>query len=413
MLLLETLLLLFQILVVGLGCIVSLRGNRHVFRYFNPYVWFSFFVFFWFLVPQFIAIFPPHMIVGLEGEGEYYRRIMMVSGQIALLLYLIAVTLGFNYMYFIKNDVPPLSDFGLDFDGRDLAILLAFYVLGVACIYYLGMQFQSLDGMRSELVKTTSGKIATAISFYGNFAFSVLFAVLIINKKYLYAMVVLGVFAMAILLTGARGRLMWPLLISMIFLAIYLNRLPVRRMIVLGFSLLMILSILDPLMISIRSGDFSRFWDDLNLSSMVESIFYRRNFDSFSNLTVVVYFDEVEYSLMRLFTGARDAFMNGYYPSIYESGVGFGVSYPGSLFLSAGWLGVIFGGFFFGMILSVLYSYLGMIRDYRVVFGYLFLMPWLAAVGGNFVESFDKMIVAISPVVVWLYLRRLRLTRIG
>jgi hypothetical protein len=372
----------------------------------NPLCFLSFFYLFWFLLPQIIAIFPPYQLVGLEYQGAEFRSNMVLSGQVAALLFLFFV--GAGYSVFLKSGkgVVNGTQFIQGIRKWEFVLLLLFFFVGVVSIFYLGLQFQSSGEMRSELVKSFEGKVVTAISFFANFSFSVLSLILLFKKRYFLFLLLFLAFASGILLTGARGRLLWPLLLLCSFSLIYVRRLPLMLLILLGFSLLAFLLLLDPLMISIREGNFERLYDSINLAYFLESLIYRRSFDSFSNLTALVFYDEIEYRIGYFVLGARDVFMNNYYPLAYESGVGFGATYPGALFLSGGYLGLIIGSFVFGAFLGVYGTWFRSISDARFLWIYLFSVPWICAVGGNFAESFDKLIAALLPGFLWLFLRR-------
>jgi hypothetical protein len=407
--LLGILLLLFQFLIIVFGVFLFSRGQGFLVRNYGPFNWFSFFYVFWFFFPQVIALFPPHLIVGLEGEGEYGRKLMMLDGQIAITVYILAVTFGYFLGSKILRLKYPQNLYLGKYDQEDMLLIWVFYIFGVISIFYLGMKFHSSDGMRSELVKDPVGKFATAISFYGNFAFSVLASYFIIKKRYFFALAVTLLFAGAILMTGARGRLLWPLVIAFVFVSIYWKVFPLFKIAIFGALLLLVLVLLDPVMIFLRDGDLISFFERVSPSELLNSLFYRRNFDGFSNLTVIAYYDDVDYDISRLFSGARDTFMFEFYPDIYERGVGFGVTYPGSLLLSGGWFLLMLGAMLYGFLLGAVSSFIDENMNPRLLFSYLFLMTWLAAIGGNFIESADKMLIAASPGFIWLFMRRYRI----
>jgi hypothetical protein len=72
---------------------------------------------------------------------------------------------------------------------------------------------------------------------------------------------------------------------------------------------------------------------------------------------------------------------------------------PGWFFLVGGvpLLCVLAAGY--GVMLQVINRWLATTTDPVLVYGYLFAMTWMAAVGGNFMESIDKMVVAFAPAV--------------
>lgn len=408
--LLEKSLILLQLLSIFIFIFLTNRRTNFTGRYFSPYHWFVFFIIFWFIVPQIISVFPPYSLVGLGFLGEDTRKDMIVYGQISIFLFLFSLSIA--YVFFrsvLSKNVPTEQVFNASFlTKKDLHILYWLFLIGVLCIFKLGVTFQSIEGMRSQLVKSFEGKLLTAIAFWANFSFSVLLAYFVVKKKYYRALLLLALFSSAILLTGARGRLLWPLLISFIFLSIYYRKFPIVRISVIGFLMVSILVLLDPLMIAIREGNISDFFEYFRTRDIFSALFLKRNFDSFSNLSLNVYFDAVEHNWIRLFTGARNAFMEQYFPAIYNSGVGFGVTYPGTAFLGLGWLGIVLFGSFFGFVGGFLSLMIERKMTVIQMFSYLTLMPWLCALGGNFVENFDKMIAAIFPGVIWYFFKRVK-----
>lgn len=406
----EKILILTQIAII-FSCIgIYGRGSNFTGRYFSPYNWFAFFIFFWFIIPQVMAVLPGHKIVGLDLFGEDTRRGMIATGQLAVLLYILSFSIAYFFfrMTFSKTlPVEPRFN-ALFLKKTDRRILFILLLVGVLCTLKLGLTFQAMDGMRSQLVKNVEGKILTALGFWGNFSFSVLFAFLLSRKRYGFSFMLLSVFASVILLTGARGRLLWPLLISAIFLSIYYRRFPVSKILFLGVLMLSVLVLLDPIMMAIKVGDLGTVVQHIESNNIFASLFFKRNFDSFSNLTLIVNSNNIPHEWTRLFTGARNAFMESYYPAAYRSGVGFGVTYPGTAFLSIGWAGIVLVGATLGLVCG----YISRLVEKRLsvvqIFAYLTFMPWLCASGGNFIENSDKMIAAVLPALVWSIISKVK-----
>jgi hypothetical protein len=105
-------------------------------------------------------------------------------------------------------------------------------------------------------------------------------------------------------------------------------------------------------------------------------------------------------------TGARAEFMYHYFPSTFEKGVGFGATWPGMSWIAGGWIGLLIGGFVYGLMLGGINIAFRMLRDERLFWAYLFAMTWFCAVGGNIHESLDKMLVAASPGIIWYLFNR-------
>jgi hypothetical protein len=196
-------------------------------------------------------------------------------------------------------------------------------------------------------------------------------------------------------LTGSRGRLLWPLAIALLLVASERGSIRWGRTLLVGAAMFVALLGLDPLIEFLRSGDSSGFGRAFDAARLFE----KRNFDGFSNLALIVGDGSIEPDIAYLGSGARDVFMNTYFPVVYAFGVGFGTSVPGWFYLVGGVPLLCVMAALYGVVLQVINRWLAGTDDPVLVYGYLFAMTWMAAVGGNFVESVDKMVVAFAPAV--------------
>lgn len=380
------------------------RAHDLLTQYLNPVCWLTGFYGLWFILPQIVALFPTHHLLGFESLHPSDRLDLMLPAQLWVIAFLASVMTGYlalaPFLVFDTMQRAPTRRW-LDLDGLGLTYVLLCFIGGIVAISLLGRELVSSEGMRSQLVKTPVGKLLTIAGFFGNFAFAFLFARLIVAKRFALALLVIGVFGTAVFLTGARGRLMWALVISTTFITLYNDRFNIRRFATLGVGLLAFLLVADAGLKAIRSGDSSAVAASFESTGPLAQLFLKRNFDGFSNFAFITHFDEVPRDPMILLNGGRDAFMNFYYAKIYESGVGFGVTYPGMFWLAGGPFALVAMGFLFGCLIATLSLSLTFMRDERLIWSYLFAMTWFCAIGGNFQESFDKLCTAAAPPLIW------------
>lgn len=380
------------------------RAHDLLTKYLNPVCWLTGFYILWFILPQIVALFPTHHLLGFEFLHPSDRLDLILPAQIRVIAFLASVMAGYLafapfFAYDTVQRAAPRRWLALD--GLGLGYVLLCFVGGIVAISMLGRELVSSEGMRSQLVKTPVGKLLTIAGFFGNFAFAFLFARLIVARRFALALLVIGVFGTAVFLTGARGRLMWALVISTTFITLYNDHLNIRRFAALGVGLLAFLLVADAGLKAIRSGDSTAVAASFESNGPLAQLFLKRNFDGFSNFAFITHFDEVPRDPAILVHGGRDAFMNFYYPKVYESGVGFGVTYPGMFWLAGGPLALIVMGFLFGFLIALISFALTFMRDERLVWSYLFAMTWFCAMGGNFQESFDKLCTAAAPPLIW------------
>jgi len=373
-------------------------------RLINPASWVVGFYSLWFIFPQIIALFTDLHVLGFENNYESIRRDAILDTQ----RYCIIFLLGLNAALFAPVKIRRLAKPAYDQQRRGELVKvfyhsrILFYVLfGIGLLgaaYIAAQNIATIDGFRSQIVKTTPGKVATAMQLMGAFAFSVIFVCYYLEKKYLKVVLIVAVFGSVFMFTGARGRMLWPMMIAaMYILAIEGGEVKLKHAIYAVLGMLLLLS-LDPLVRYLKFGSASIE----NLQTFLSPLIYKRNFDGFANFAFLIYRDEIDPSLTYLFTGVRNVFMETYFSRIYEMGVGWGVTIPGMLFLSSYNIFMFFLlSVFYGFTIALLNMWLRSNTSTLLIWSYLFAMPWYCALGGNLIESLDKLIVAASgPIII-------------
>ena len=397
------------VILVYWGMLATSRARELLTTYFNPVNWLAGFYTLWFLLPQIVSLFPKHHLLGFEQLTAGERLEITVSAQLRIIAFLLIVVQGYiATLPFLEHargaGRRPAARTWLDLDWLGGSYVITCFVVGIIAISLLGKELVASEGMRSQLVKTPTGKILTIAGFYGNFAFAFLFSRLVVGRRYVAAIAVLTIFATAVFLTGARGRLMWAMVIATIFITLYKDAIAVRRFAMLGVILFAFLLLADAGLKAVRTGDVHELFSSFDANGPFMQLFLKRNFDGFANFAFISHYDAVRHQPAILIEGGRDAFMNFYYPEVYASGVGFGVTYPGMFWLAGGFPAMLAMGFVFGGVIGLISLLLHQIEDERMIWAYLFAMTWFCAIGGNFQESFDKMCTAASPPLLWLAL---------
>jgi hypothetical protein len=366
------------------------------FRYFNPFGFLAMFYTLFYIIPQVMGIFTGYDIIGYPPISEDTMYQIFVQGQFFLVLFLFMIALGAAAVSvpFLRR---PRFEFEAIFPKKfsliENSYLWACFFLGFIGLAYLAKSSFSLTGFRSELVKSVPGALATAVSFFTNFAFALITYQLVVNKRIVRATVLLIVFGGAIMLTGARGRLLWPLAITAFLIIGHRNQLNVVRSVLVAAFLVVILSILDPLRAMALSGKF----EAIDIGGSVAKLFISRNFDGFANFSLIVDYDLIVPNITYLFEGSRDVFMYTYFYDVYTSGVAFGSTFPGWLYISGGTVGLLFLSILYGAVLAAVGVAIRKTRSPYLITSYMFMAIWFTAVGGDAVESINKMVVAGLP----------------
>lgn len=392
--------IVFQLVILWLWWNFSSRKSDPVFlRYFNPTSFVALFYVLFFMLEQVAYLINGYDMVGVGGFAISSVAEVYFNTQCYLILFLLFTILGFMPTRFFAP-ANPTKYIAKAFSRRETpaetALLIVFFVVGLVATIYLARTLMSMQGFRSQLVKSSDGLAATTVSFFGNFSFAFLVYKLARDKKYLWCALVAVSFGVAVFYTGSRGRLLWPMAIAIALFFSSKNKLPVGRLIAFALIALSILSILDPLRKYLSDGGANMTMDDLiPFQTLFES--RNRNFDGFANFALITGSHLVVPHLSNLFTGARDVFMNTFFPAVYNMGVAFGSTLPGYFYIVGGVWGIILMSTVFGLILGIVNNMIARTTSPWLLGSYLFGIVWFAAVGGDFVESFRKMIAAMAP----------------
>lgn len=404
---LELSMLLLQIGLLALLIRFSAAGARNEMeRALNPAMLLTFFYTLWMLIPQIFVLMPEHGVVGMETVAPKVRVAATFGTQLILIFFLTAITIGYATAFGLTRSrranelemlAPPLQPTRWHYG-------LAAYALGITAFFLLGRTFHAMpDGtMRSALVKTSMGQVLMTLSFFGSFGVAYLGAHLWLRGRRLLPLILFVVYAYLVLQLGARGRILWPLVTALLFVWGHGARVRLLPVMLLGVLALMLLSLLDPLVYGLRYADYSRFTEALSPAVMFETLFYGRNFDGFANLMFITHNDLIKEQPGFLLGGARDAYMNTYFPGVYAMGVAFPTTIPGEFWLAGKLPLLVATSLFYGVGLGLLHLYLRGARRESQVWLYLLLVPWLTAVGGELVASVNKMIAAGAPALLWI-----------
>ncbi|MEO1036542.1 MAG: hypothetical protein AAFX44_13375 [Pseudomonadota bacterium] len=370
-------------------------------RLFSPISWFVLFYALAFWLPQvFLPAFDFTMI-GAYNVVENQQVARAVATQHALIAFLVPVALGFA----LTGRRTPATLALRQLRGRELRVGVVLGVIGLGAV---GAMLVSLDpnSMRSILVASTPGKILYALSFWLTLGYMITAAWLIRKRRYTLLLIVTGLFAVALLPLGGRGRILWPIagLVAWASVSGY-ARIRLWKLLTAAVVLGVVLQSLDPILLYYKGYDtadqaIDRFLTGLDLQTFL----FARNFDSLHNLAVIVVEDRVPTSFWYLLNNSQAAFMNAYFPSVAWNGVGYPATLPGGLWLSGRWVTLIGGGVFFGLFLGLLSRAYRRINSELGLIAYCIAMPWLCHVGISYLDSYVKMAALILPGVTLAWL---------
>lgn len=405
------LLLAFGLIICQLGLLLpflhfsGIRSNQVIYRYSNPACWVTLFYCTWYLLPQFYALLPGHAIIGLDSHSAFARLEMVIWSQLHLLVFLCSVVLGCVAMTpLLATRESPWVTLAEPLSKNGRWYVTTCFLVGVVATAILGIRFMTMDGMRAQLVKSLEGKLLTILCYFGAFGFAFIISRAYIVRRYLVVVVATLIFGSAVFFTGSRGRFMWPMLLAVVYVSAHRNHLDVRKFVLTGVILVAILVFSDRILIALRTDNLFELTKLTDVKQNVDTIFLKRNFDGFANFTLVLNDSNVVHDRSVLLNGARDFFMNRYFPKTYATGVGTGVGYPTMFWIAVGFWGLPVFGIAFGCTLGLINAGLRLISDERIYWAYLIAMPWYCAIGGNFQESIDKMFAAMIAPILWLVL---------
>jgi hypothetical protein len=399
----QILAILAQVLLLAGIVHTAAAGGRTIFlRVFNPGCWMTFYYVLWFLIPQLVSITNDNFVLDVPGVTDQ----VLLRSQLFLTLFLTLVGIGIlsvRLLFEYNASTKPARLVLEPMLRSERWLIIGFYIAGFFATIYLGNQLLSIDGMRSELVKTPTGLLATTVSFFGIVGMAVLLAHSLYDRQLLVVLLVMGILGGAIFFTGARGRLLWPVVLGVSYVFCRANQINYRLLTGVAILGLFVLLVFDPILNSIRSGHFDA--KEVREKVSVSNLFMaKRNFDGFANFTRIITSDSIAQDATVFRTGARKKFMEHYYPEVFKKGVGFGTTFPGMLWIGGKFSGLITGSFAYGAALGLIGFLFRRIQREPMFWSYMFAMTWFTAIGGNFQESLDKLVAVALPGFVWLLL---------
>ncbi|MEM9364723.1 MAG: hypothetical protein AAGD07_01930 [Planctomycetota bacterium] len=360
--------------VILLGIVVlATMGSRTMFqRLLSPACWIAFFYTLWFLVPQLVSISNNNFVIGFpEADG---RAVLM--SQVYLCVFLISVWTGFLIVRCVidtgSRSAAAFAPLRL-LDERDKWILGVFYAVGLLATGYLGLKYMGGEGARSVLVKSPVGIVMMTLSYFAIFAMAVILGHAVSSRRYVIGVLTLLALGSAIFFTGARGRLLWPIAMAVVFTWMRSDRINLRFVLVFVVLGVFTLMLFDPLLAMVRTDPQDVDYDQLEERVSIAHLFLvKRNFDGFANFTMIVNRDWAAYDPRVYLTGGRLSFMYTYFPEVWKQGVGFGTTIPGMCWLGGGAWGLIGGGMGYGLLMGMFNFLMKRIRDEPLMWGLRF-----------------------------------------
>ncbi len=377
-------------------------------RDFGPAQWFIAFYLFWFVMPQTVALFGDHFMMEFSQVTADDRLQILQVTQGYLVLFLGCVLMGFAPLPMFSLNMPLASLARPLPVDREVSWTYGLLALATGLLAFVGLAALVKEGeARSEAVGAIRGQVLYALSFFGSFGFAYLAAHLWRARQWLVVLVLALGYTILAFSIGARGRVLWPLVFVVVFVwASSGRRLSYVKVLLFCVVVLGVLSILDPLFIAIRLNDASRLIG-MDAQSILSPLLFGRNFDGLGGFATVAYRDLIPASPGVLLTGARELYMNTYFPAIYARGVGFPPTVPGEFWIAGGLMFLMIGGVVYGAVLGCLDQFVRRISREEEFWMYIVLIPWVAAVGGALTESLAKMLAAVIPILGLMAYRKL------
>ena len=392
-------LILVQVAMLGFICApFFLQTDAFRARYFNPTNWFSGFYLLWFIIPQVYLLTGSHFMHGFDRISSAGRLEVAVKAQLLLLLFLFSIWCGCLpfaiRLRHMRGLAISIIDYHRAHSWPSTLYSLILLMAGIVANKMLGDQYMASGESRSQLVKSTGGIMLTIVGFAGAYGFASLFSRALIAKRFLLAIILLVAFALPVFMTGARARFLFPFVIALIYSMTQQESIAWGKIIAGFIFCAAVILFSDNVLSNYRNSGRLEF-------STVEltETFERRNFDGFANFALIS--DQYRSFKPGVFlTGARDEWMESFFPSTYSRGVGFGASLPGFAWIGGRLIGLIAVGLAFGVTLGCLDTLLRSIVSPYLYWAYLFAMPWHCAISGNYIESMGKMLAAITPALI-------------
>lgn len=398
------LLLLLQIAVIAVLLLTARVSKKNPVAFFSPISWFILFYLLVFLLPQLYMPSLNYPLMWTDRRVLFGQLDKITLTQEVLCLFLACFTVS----YFAT--IPPAAEKrryqSLTYSDANFGIV--FGVIGLIATLYIIVGL-NVAGPRSDIVASTPGKIAYALTFWMTLGFLIYAAISLKQERYIVSLLLAGVFAVLLFQLGGRGRVLWPF-VSLFAWAFIMGivKLNITKVIVVGALLAVILQGMDPLLLYLRdrkSADAA--WQEFQGGLSVDNFFFGRTFDSFHNLAVVVVQDKIEHRWSYLFSGSQEKFMREYFPDVARGGVGFPATLPGGLWIAGAKRGVVLGGLLFGLLFGWLARVYrnGMHRESDILI-YLMAMPVVANIGSALLDSYLKTFALIFPGAVLILKNR-------
>lgn len=375
---------------------------------FAPGAWFVLLFSFGFVIPQLILPYANFPLIGVDNRVFFDQVRDTVETQKFLIVFLMSFAVGF-----IPSCVRPPKEMNLVPISRPekwVSILLG--LTGLAAVGIILLRMNPNDP-RSVIVASSIGRFLYGTTFWLTLGYIVVAAILLDRKRLVLLVALTCFFGFTLMLLGGRGRVLWPMVGIFVWGSVT-GRIRVKlwKLISIFIVLGIALQALDPLLFFVRGHEtleqvWQRFLDKINF----ESFFLARVFDSFHNVAVIYRVDAIRPDWHYLLDGSQGAFMKTYFPRVAARGIGFPATLPGGLWLAGKYPAVVIGGAAFGVFFGILTRIYRNIRSEFELVVYCIAMPWLALVGGSYLESQMKMAAAILPgflLALWFRKKTLR-----
>lgn len=370
---------------------------------FRPINWIVLFYFLAFIMPQFFIYTSGMKVLGMENLSAYTTYNSVLYSQFLLVVGLVFFLLGFFLCGNIHYSVSKFELKKINLTRKNYLWVMFFLFIGMAAIIYL--QLQETGGMRSQLVKSFSGKIAYGLSFFFTFSILFLVATFCISRKYLIALFFCLMVFCLLLPLGGRGRVLWPIVEAIICTLIF-NKVFIKpiKLILLLAVVFIILQSLDPLFFILNGVDSDYAYNYFIQSLDISSLFMQRTFEGFHNFALIVHSDLIPHNISYILGGSGKAFMQEFFASEYASGVGFPATFFGELWISGGMVAIILGCFILGMIYNLFERvYFKNCTSMIFILCYLNAIPWLALIGGAYLDQMLKVTISIICSIIFMY----------
>lgn len=401
-------LLLTQAALISLLAVSARISPKNPRAFFAPVSWFILFYLLTFLIPQLYMPGLGYPLIWTDRNVLFGDIEKILLTQKILCLFLMSFCIGYFLAFPKSAKIKPL----MPINRSERTAGLLFYMAGAIATIGIILYLTNPNNPRSDIVSGRAGQILYALSFFMTLGFLIVCAFSIHLKRYLWVVVAAVVFAILLFPLGGRGRVLWPF-VSLFAWAAAMGvvKLHLVRMTLVALVLAVILQGMDPLLLYMQEKRTQEAAVEEFVASLeVDQFFFGRTFDAFHNLAIVVNKDEVAHSWRYFFSGSQAAFMWNYFPDVARGGVGFPATLPGGLWLSAGYAGIAFGSFFYGLLFGLIARlYRNQVKKEIDLIVLLMFMPVVANVGTSWLDSYLKMFSLLFPGLLLIYKSRVSL----